>query len=231
MPKLQRVPEANVEYAYGIYLLSNKHRLIKTMKKRYQPSIHGHRTWGAGYLLMDYLSHNGIRRGARAMEIGCGWGQVSVFCAREFKARMTAVDLDSAVFPFADVLAELNAVEIKTLQADFNKLKGAQLAQQRYLVGSDICFWDSMVDPLARLVSRAIKAGVERVVITDPGRPTFYEFCEKMAKKHDTKLQEWYAIEPERFEGEVIDIRPRKGAQGAAKKPAKKSKKSTKTKS
>ena len=229
MPKLQRVPEANVEYAYGIYLLGTKHRLIKTMKKRYHPSIHGHRTWGAGYLLMDYLSHNGIRRGARAMEIGCGWGQVSVFCAREFKARMTAVDLDSAVFPFVDVLAELNAVEMKTLQADFNKLKGAQLAQQRYLIGSDICFWDSMVEPLARLVNRAIKAGVERVVITDPGRPTFYEFCEKMAKKHDTKLQEWYAIEPERFEGEVIDIRPRKGAKGDAKKSTKKSKNHIKT--
>ena len=45
-----------------------------------------------------------------------------------------------------------------------------------------------------------------------------------MAKKHDTKLQEWYAIEPERFEGEVIDIRPRKGVKGDAKKSTKKSK-------
>ena len=217
MPKLQRVPEANVEYAYGIYLLTRKHRLIKTLRKRYQPSIHGHRTWGSGYLLMDYLSHNGMRRGAKGIEIGSGWGQVSVFCAREFKAKMTAVDMDAAVFPFMDVLAELNAVSVKPLRADFGKLKAAQLEGHRYLIGSDVCFWDSLVQPLARLVNRAIKSGVKRVVITDPGRPTFYEFCDLMAKKHDTKLQEWYAIEPERFEGEVVDIRPRKKQQSGKK--------------
>ena len=210
MPRLQRVPEANVEYAYGIYLLTTKHRLIKTLRKRYQPSIHGHRTWGSSFILMDYLNHNGIRRGAKALEVGCGWGPVSVFCARQFKAKMTAVDLDNEVFPFVDVLADLNAVQVKTRRADFTKLKKADLASQQYVFGSDICFWDSLVKPLARLVNRAMDAGVKRVVITDPGRPTFYEFCDLMAKKHNTTLQEWYAIEPERFEGEVIDIRPKK---------------------
>ena len=136
-----------------------------------------------------------------------------MFCAHQFKARMTAVDLDSAVFPFVDVLAELNAAQVQHMQADFTKLKTAQLSEQRYLFGSDICFWDSLVSPLARLVNRAFKAGVERVVITDPGRPTFYEFCDLMSRRHDTKLQEWYAIEPERFEGKVIDIRPKKRAE------------------
>ena len=115
--------------------------------------------------------------------------------------------LDSAVFPFVDVLAELNAVTVTTQRADFTKLKKADLAGQQYLIGSDICFWDSLVKPLARLVNRALAAGVKRVVIADPGRPTFYEFCDMMAQKHDARLQEWYAIEPERFEGEVIDIR------------------------
>lgn len=210
MPRLERVPEPHIDYAYGIFLLDNKHNLIKALKKRYQPSIHGHKTWGSSFLLMDYLTHHGIRRGANAMEIGCGWGGASVFCGHQFKAKMTAVDLDAAVFPFLDVLAELNGVEIKHLQADFTKVKNTDLAEQRYIVGSDICFWDSLVKPLSRLVNRAFKAGVERVIITDPGRPTFYEFCDIMSKKHDAKLQEWYAIEPERYEGEVLDIRPKK---------------------
>jgi len=209
MPRLERVPEAHIEYAYGIYLLEPKHRLIRALKKRYKPSIHGHKTWGSSFLLMDYLQHHGIRRGAAGMEVGCGWGGVSVYCASHFKAQMTAVDLDEAVFPYVDVLAELNDVKVAHLQADYAKLKAPQLAGQRYLFGSDICFWDSLVKPLARLVNRSFKAGVERVVITDPGRPTFYEFCEMMSKKHDTRLQEWYAIEPDRFEGEVVDIRPK----------------------
>ncbi len=209
MPRLERVPEAHIEYAYGIYLLEPKHRLIKALKKRYKPSIHGHKTWGSSFLLMDYLQHHGMRRGAAGMEVGCGWGGVSVYCAHHFKAKMTAVDLDAAVFPYVDVLAELNDVRIAHKQADFTKLKQPDLEGQRYLFGSDICFWDSLVKPLARLVNRSFKAGVERVVITDPGRPTFYEFCELMSNKHDARLQEWYAIEPDRFEGEVVDIRPK----------------------
>ena len=210
MPKIQRVPEAHVQYAYGIYLLETKHRLIKALRKRYQPSIHGHRAWGSSFVLMDYLQHNSIKKGASAAEIGCGWGGLSVFCAKTFSAKMTGIDLDQAVFPYLDVLADLNDVKIKHLQADFSKLKAVELSKHRYLFGSDVCFWDSLVEPLGKLVNRAIKAGVERVIITDPGRPTFYEFCDAMSKKHDTTLQEWYAIEPERFEGEVLEIRPKK---------------------
>lgn len=209
MPRLERVPEAHIDYAYGIFLLDNKHRLIKALKKRYQPSIHGHRTWGSSFVLMDYLSHHGLRRGSNVMEVGCGWAGASIYCAKKFKANVTGVDLDPAVFPYVDVLAELNDVKIKHLQADFTKVKKADLADQRYIIGSDICFWDSLVKPLGRMVNRAFSAGVERVIVTDPGRPTFYEFCDAMANKHDAKLQEWYAIEPERFEGEVLDIRPK----------------------
>ena len=210
MPRIQRVPEAHVQYAYGIYLLEPKHRLMKALRKRYQPSIHGHKAWGSSFLLMDYLTHNGIRKGSKAVEIGCGWGGISVFAGRKFNSKMTAVDLDGAVFPYLDVLADLNGVKVSYKERDFAKLSGQDFKDQRYVFGSDICFWDSLVDPLCKMVNRAIKAGVKRVVITDPGRPTFYEFCDRMAAKHRTELQEWYAIEPDRFEGEVIDIRPKK---------------------
>ncbi len=207
MPKLQRVPEAHVEYAYGVYMLTPKHRLIKTMRKRYQPSIHGTKAWGAGYLLMDYLVHNRMARGARVMEIGCGWAGVSIFCARQFRAKVTAVDLDAAVFPFVDVMADLNAVQLTQKRADFTRLPGKELGAHRYIVGSDICFWDSLVKPISRMVNRALDNGTRKIVITDPGRPTFYELCDLVARKHKTTLQEWYASEPERFEGEVLEIR------------------------
>ena len=209
MPELQRVPEAHVQYAYGIYLLAPKHRLIKALKKRYKPSIHGHRTWGSSFIVMDYLAHNGLRRGSSVLEVGCGWGGISVYCARAFKAKVTAADLDEAVFPYVKVLADLNDVAITPRQIDFTKLKKRDLANYRYIVASDICFWDSLVKPLARLVDRAISAGVNRIIIADPGRPTFYEFCELVGAKHKTRLCEWYAIEPERFEGEVVEIRPK----------------------
>ena len=207
MPRLQRVPEAHVEYAYGIYLLSKKHRLIKMLRKRYQPSIHGHKAWGSSFLVMDYLAHHGIRKGANVMEVGCGWGGISVYCARTFKSKVTAVDLDPEVFPYVDVLADLNDVKVKTKKRDFAKLSAKDLGDQNYIFGSDICFWDSLVKPLDKMVERALDQGVSRIVIADPGRPTFYEFCDKVAQKYKVRLSEWYAIEPERFEGEVVEIK------------------------
>jgi hypothetical protein len=66
-----------------------------------------------------------------------------------------------------------------------------------------------MVKPLSQFINRALKSGVERVVITDPGRPTFYELCDIVRKKHKVELQEWYATEPSYTSGEVVEIRAR----------------------
>ena len=110
MPALERMPEEHIYQAYGIYLLTSQHRLIRRLKRAYEPSAYGNKTWRASFLLMDYLLHNPPRRGARGMELGCGWGTGAVFCARRFKAKMTCLDLDKNVFPFLEVIAALNDV-------------------------------------------------------------------------------------------------------------------------
>ena len=119
------------------------------------------------------------------------------------------MDLDPAVFPFMNVLSHINAVEIDHRCVDFSKIRGSDLGQYQTIVGSDICFWDSLVKPLVNLASRALKNGAEQIVIADPGRPTFYEFCDLMTKKHSVLLQEWYAVEPKRAVGEIVLIRNR----------------------
>ena len=209
MPELQPLPEAHIYRAYGIYLLNSQHRIIRRLRRAYQPSTHGNRAWRSSFLLMDYLLHNPVRSHARVMEVGCGWGPGSVFCATRFQAKVTAVDIDENVFPFLSVLAALNNVEIEPLRADFASLETARLAEQHVLVGSDICFWDKMVKPLGTLIERAMDAGVRRVVITDPGRPTFYELASHCAKHRcRATLREWYAMEPARANGEVLEVRP-----------------------
>ena len=217
MPKLERLPEPNIYQAYGIYLLESKHRLIRRLKKAYQPSVHGHKTWNASFLLMDYLQHEPLAKRARVLEIGCGWGPGAVFCASRFKARVTALDIDKDVFPFLEVLAALNDVDVTCLSRRFEKLTDEDLGQFDVIVGSDICFWDKMIKPLGRLVSRAFEAGVKRVIITDPGRPPFYEFCDLARKKHKVELMEWYATEPEYFAGEVVEVRPSRNQSGRRK--------------
>ncbi len=209
MPQLERMPEEHVYQAYGIYLLASQHRLIRRLKRAYEPTIHGNRAWRASFLLMDYLLHNPLRQGARVMELGCGWGAAGVFCARRFKAKVTGLDLDKNVFPYLEVVAALNDVEVSPLEGNFNNLTTARLGEEHMLVGSDICFWDSLVKPLLALVERAVQAGVERVVIADPGRPTFYELADFCANREwRTTLKEWYAVEPSRSTGEVLEVRP-----------------------
>ncbi|HET6472128.1 MAG TPA: methyltransferase domain-containing protein [Pseudomonadales bacterium] len=207
MPKLERLPEPYIQQAYGVYLLQSQHRLVRSLKKIYEPSVHGHKAWLSSYTLMDYLLHKPFRRGVRVMEIGCGWGPAGIFCAKKFNARVTGVDIDKDVFPFLEVLAELNEVKVRTLVSKFEDLTVKRLSEERIVIGSDICFWDEMVKPLFNLIQRAMKAGVERVIIADPGRPTFYELADLCREKFAVELQEWYAVEPNYTSGEVMEVR------------------------
>ena len=117
--------------------------------------------------------------------------------------------MDKNVFPYMEVIAALNGVEVAPLEANFNNLSEDALAQEQLLIGSDICFWDSMVKPLFELLRRGIGSGVKRIVLSDPGRPTFYELADLCAKEDwRTTLREWYAVEPSRTTGEVLEIRP-----------------------
>ena len=209
MPELEQIPEQHIYRAYGIYLLSSQHRLIRRLRRVYEPSIHGNKAWRASFLLMDYLLHHPPRRGVRVLELGCGWGPGGVFCARRFKAKVAGVDLDSNVFPFLEVIAALNDVKVEPVEGNFNNLGSERLGEAQLIVGSDICFWDSMVKPLFGVVRRALEGGVKRIVITDPGRPTFYELADLCAKQSwRVTLKGWYAVEPSRSTGEVLEIRP-----------------------
>ena len=209
MPELEQMPEAHVYQAYGMYFLSSRHRIIEHLKRNHEPSIHGHRLWDSGFVLIDYLLHNPVRTGVRVMDIGCGWGSGAVFCARRFDAQAVGIDLDKQVFPYLEVLAELNDVSVVPLQANFVNLTGLELAQQEVLIGADVCFWDSLVKPLFTLVERAIDCGVSRVVLADPGRPTFYELADSCIREPwRTTLKSWYAVEPSRATGEVLEVRP-----------------------
>lgn len=140
------------------------------------------------------------------MDIGCGWAPVGVFCARRYKAEVTGVDVDEHVFPYMNLLAALNDVRVAQLKLRFDQLTTKRLGVENLIVGSDICFWDEMVRPLYNLINRAIKAGVPRIVLADPGRPTFFELASRCEAKWGAELIRWYALEPRRHNGEILEI-------------------------
>lgn len=207
MPELIEIPDPDVYMAYGVYFLKSNHKFVKRLKRNnHLPEAHGYRTWRSSFLLMDYLEHHPPRRKSTVMDIGCGWSPVGVYCASRYRAKVTGVDIDEHVFPYMALLAALNDVKISRLKSRFDRLTTKRLAFENLIVGSDICFWDEMVRSLFNLINRAMKAGVPRIVLADPGRPTFFDLAKLCESKWGSELIRWYSVEPSRYNGEILDI-------------------------
>ncbi len=208
MPEDRHLPDKNLLDVCGLLVPRPGHRLVRRLRGRYQPSAHGGKVWDACYLLMDYLLYNPLPRRRLVMDLGCGWGPVGVFCALRFQAKATGTDRDPGVFPYLEMLAALNGVQVQTLKRTFNTLHKSDLQGYHCLLGSDICFWENMTLALTRLIGRALRAGVRRIAIADPGRPPFMALAEQCLARHaDAELLEWRANDPRPLSGYILQVR------------------------
>ncbi|MEE4246221.1 MAG: methyltransferase domain-containing protein [Kangiellaceae bacterium] len=210
MPEVVELPEDNLFNVFNIILLENKHRLVKQLKKCYQPNVHGDKTWFSSYLIMDYLqTHNILKRNSQVLELGCGWGATSVYCAKNGAKRVVGLDIDDNVFPYLDVHATLNDVKVETINKSYEKLTANYLADFNLLLGADICFWEELTPMIGKMIRRAFKSGKKRVIVADPGRQPFLdlaEYCKPFAK---VDMSEWYVCDPEYYDGYILDLQPR----------------------
>lgn len=208
MPRLTVFPEDHMHYAYGIYLFKNSHPLVRRLRKVAQPSVYGHRTWSSSFLLIDWLQAHPLPADSRMLELGCGWAPVAVYCASQQGVKATGLDIDDQVFPFMDMLASANDTRVKALHASFEELTDKQLARFHTLAGADICFWDDLTDALMALFRRARQAGVQQIIVADPGRSTFARLCDECEQEWPQAFshEHWYAVEPKRFEGQILRL-------------------------
>jgi predicted nicotinamide N-methyase len=195
--------------AYGIRALQSRHPEIRRLKRLHTPSVHGNKQWASSWLLMDYFRHHGLAEGTRVMEIGCGWGLAGIYCAKKYGAIVTGVDTDPEVFPYLQLHAAINKVHVSTLHQKFNRLKEIHLQEIDVVIGADICFWDKMVYPLKRFIKRALRAGVQLILIADPGRPPFERISNYFVKKQRGENLPWSAKRPRNIQGQVLKINSR----------------------
>jgi predicted nicotinamide N-methyase len=199
--------QAHNRDVFGLIILKNSHPDIRRLKREHKSTaIHGNKFWKSTNIMIDYLNVEPPEIGWRILEIGCGWGIAGIYCAKHFQASVTSLDADLAVFPFLHHHAQLNDVTVSTLNAPYEELTVAALSQFDMVIGSDICFWDEMDDLLFNLISRIHKAGVHRVVITDPGRPPFLQMAERCCKKFDAIYDNWSVPHPNNTSGMILDI-------------------------
>jgi predicted nicotinamide N-methyase len=119
---------------------------------------------------------------------------------------VTGLDMDSEVFPYLRLHSDINQVEIGTSNKSFIELTTKHLQDVDVLIGSDICFWEELVEPLKRLIRRALRAGVQRVLIADPGRPTFEEVVEYFTDREGAEVLDWAVWRPRRIRGRILQV-------------------------
>jgi predicted nicotinamide N-methyase len=116
------------------------------------------------------------------------------------------MDADPDVFPFLEVAARLNGVTTTPIVSRFEKLSTRQLSRFDMLIAADICFWDELVDPVYKMVNRAVKAGVKHILIADPERPTFHEMAARCVERHCADIIEWETRSPIKARGAIMVI-------------------------
>ena len=208
MPEFVDPGDKHIIQAYGVSILGPKSKLVKDLSKYHEPSVHGDQNWLSSFVIADYLLHKRIlKKSSKVLELGCGWGAASVFCASHVGCKVTGLDIDEDVFPYLEVQAEINDVEIATQQGKFEKLNSKYLGSFDVLIGADICFWDELQEILYKMIKRALKAGVKDIILADPGRSPFLDLVDRCEKSMDIEYLSWYCTEPKRFEGYILHIR------------------------
>lgn len=195
--------------AYGVKILNSNHPEIRRLKREGNVAeIHGNKFWNSSFLVMDYLKKNPLKKNVRILEIGCGWGLLSIFCARTFDARVTGIDADENVLPYFQLHADLNDVMVTGKRMTFQQLSVEKLEAFDVIVGADICFWDEMAGLLHNLVRRAMKAGVKQVMIADPCRPPFTDLTERCRKTFGGQVDvvEKWLTRPVHASGEILIV-------------------------
>ena len=200
--------QPNSQDAFGLHILTSQHKDIRRLRKAQGVAqLHGNKLWKSSFVLMDYLQEFPIASGSRILELGCGWGLSGIFCAKHFDAEVVALDADEGVFPFLELHAEINKVQLNTYCDRFENITEEDLSGFDVIIGADICFWDELQQPIEQLIKRAIAADVSRILLSDPGRPPFRAMAEKMAALvPDSTYTDWDVPEPHNVWGLILDL-------------------------
>jgi len=197
----------SIQSVRGLDIYPPKHPAVQRLLGQVDsPEIHGDKVWFSSYFIMDFLDENPPAPKSRIMEIGCGWGVLSMYCTKYFGAKTLGIDADKNVFPFLELHAKRNDVKIKTKACRYENLKPELLAKQDIILGGDICFWDELVDPLYTLITNALEAGVKQIVIADPGRPPFLRLARRCKRDFKAKLKSVSISKPKSHTGNLLII-------------------------
>ena len=194
--------------ALGVKILNSSHPRIRKLKREgHDAAIHGNKFWNSSFLIMQHLKKHPPKNGVKVLEIGCGWGLLGIFCAKQFGARVTGIDADAAVGPYLHLHAEINEATMQFQKKTFAQLSAKDLAEFDLILGADICFWDELAMDIYRLIKRAKKKGRATCIVADPCRPPFNAMAERMLEENESaQLLRRRLSRPVRASGDLLIV-------------------------
>jgi predicted nicotinamide N-methyase len=173
----------------GLKVLKSSHPKVRKIKRQQSGhSAHGNKVWRSSFVMLDYLETHPLKENSRALEIGCGWGLAGLYLSKFQGISVKGIDIDPSVQPYFELQNKTNGCEIDFEACSFESLSHQTLSEHQYLIGTDICFWDELTQPLFDLVQKARTAGIKKILIADPGRPPFWALAELCAEKLDSEV-------------------------------------------
>jgi hypothetical protein len=73
-------------------------------------------------------------------------------------------------------------------------------------MGSDICFWDEMTNPLFDFIQQSVEAGIKKILISDPGRPPFWALAELCSETLNSEIITRRIYQPFKSEKYILVI-------------------------
>lgn len=191
----------------GLKVLKSSHPDVRKIKRQQSGhSAHGNKVWRSSFVMLDYLETYPLEQNSHALEIGCGWGLTALYLKKIQNITVKGIDIDPSVEPYFKLQNSINDCEIEFEACGFESLSPQALSQYQYLIGTDICFWDELTEPLFKLILKARKAGIKKILIADPGRPPFWALAERCAEKLDSEVITRRIYKPWKSEKYILAI-------------------------
>ncbi|VBB42991.1 conserved hypothetical protein [uncultured Desulfatiglans sp.] len=193
-------------HSHDLRILKPVHRSIRRIKRDHSPTVHGFRIWKSSWMLIDFIQHQHLPGGLNILDVGCGWGLAGIYCAKNLAAKVTCMDIDAEVFPFLEIQAQANDVDITTLRLGIGDLTQSDLQDFDLVMGADICFWDELVSPWHKLIRRANRTEKTAVILADPGRTPFDKLERRCITDYNQEAVSWEISDPFSYRGRILKI-------------------------
>jgi predicted nicotinamide N-methyase len=202
-----QVSEPHIINHFGLKILRSTHPEVRRIKrKQLGHSAHGNKVWRSSFALIDYLETYPLEPQSKVLEIGCGWGLSGLYAAKKQNAEVTGIDIDSSVKPYFELQNSINDCAITFEERSFESFSQTELGEYQYIMGSDICFWDEMTNPLFDFIQQSVEAGIKKILISDPGRPPFWALAELCSETLNSEIITRRIYQPFKSEKYILVI-------------------------